>query len=126
MRAAHRAFLQRLFPILAAATLTGCGDPATFRPAKGATAMPPVKTAFRIKVKPTECVSLGYIDADGANAIEEISETAARHGANNFFISYDGTDERELVRDGNRVLTRTNHKYIAEALRCPTSEDLPK
>jgi hypothetical protein len=111
---------------LALASLAGCGDPATFRPAKGVHDMPEVKTAYRVKVKPEGCVSLGFIDAEGQGAIENIAETAARHGANNYLIALDTAEEVEIERGITGAVARPNHKYVAEALRCPTSDDPPK
>jgi hypothetical protein len=113
--------------LLSAVILTACaGDPASFRPAKGAVDQPAVKDAFRVKVVPPECNSLGYINAEGDGALADIAETAARHGANTFIIRNDDGDERVTTRGENALVTRTNHKLLAEAYRCPTSDDLPK
>ncbi|MDB4935197.1 MAG: hypothetical protein JWP87_2169 [Labilithrix sp.] len=114
-------------PLLFAAVLAaGCGgDPANFRPAKGAAEQPAVKESFRVKAVAPECVSLGYINADGPRALDEIAETAARHGANNYMIVNDNGDERVTTRGNDELVTRTNHKLLAEAYRCPMSGDLP-
>jgi hypothetical protein len=106
--------------------VAACGDPAEFRPAKGAADMPPVKDAFRVKVAPNECVSLGYVDAQGPSGLNDIAATAARHGANTFVIHDDNTDERVTSREDGQLVTRTNHKLVAEVYRCPTSGDLPR
>jgi hypothetical protein len=106
--------------------LASCGgDLADFRPAKGASDMPAVKDAYRVKVVPPECTTLGYASAEGPSGLADIAQTAARHGANTFIIRNDDTDERVTTSDGNGLVTRTNHKLLAEVYRCPTSDDLP-
>lgn len=88
--------------------------------------MPAFKTAYRVKAVGPDCTSVGYINADGERALDDIAETAARHGANNYVIRNDDKDERVSTAGENSVVTRTNHRYLAEAYRCPTSDDLPK
>jgi hypothetical protein len=108
------------FLLLSSALVVGCaGDPATFRPAKGASDRPAVKDSFRIKAPTDDCVSLGYINAEGPRALADIAETAARHGANNYIVHADNGDERvTTVENRHQLVSRTNHKLVAEALRC--------
>jgi hypothetical protein len=130
----HSRFAQPLagaiVAIVAAACATvvaGCGDPASFRPAKGVAEQPATKDSFRVKAVAPDCISVGYINAEGERALHDIAETAARHGANSFLIRNDDGDERVTTRGDNaELVTRTNHKLLAEAYRCPTSDDLPK
>jgi hypothetical protein len=114
-----------LLPLFSMLFVAGCGDPASFRPAKGASEQPAVKESFRVKAVTPECVSLGYINADGPLALDQIAETAARHGANNYLIVNDSGDERVTTGGNDERVTRTNHKLLAEAYRCPMSGDLP-
>jgi hypothetical protein len=104
-----------------------CGGFATFRPAKGAVEQPALKESFRVKAVTPDCVLLGYVNAEGDRALQEISETAALHGANNYLIVNENRDERITTQSGDYELTtRTNRKLLAEAYRCMMSGDLPK
>lgn len=114
------------FALLGLGLVACSSDPATFRPAKGATDAPATKTAYRVKQVPPECTSIGYVNADGPTALEDIAQTAAHHGANTYLISNDDADERVGKVSGDEIVSRTNHRYVAEVYRCPTSEDLPK
>lgn len=106
--------------LLVSASLVACaGDPATFRPAKGAVDRPAVKDSYRLHTVSEDCISLGFINAEGERALADIAETAARHGANNFVIRVDDGDERVTSRkSSSEVVTRTNHRLVAEAYHC--------
>ena len=104
----------------------GCAtDPAAFRPAKGASDQPALKEAFRVKAVTPDCVLLGYVTGDGDRVLEDIGETAARHGANSYLIVNENRDVRVATPEGNEMVAHTNRKLLAEAYRCMMSGDLP-
>jgi hypothetical protein len=104
----------------------GGGGIATFRAAKNAPEQPSLKEAFRVKAVAPDCVLVGYVNADGDHALEDIGETAAYHGANSYLIVNENRDERVTERGNNELRSHTNRKLLAEAYRCPMSGDLPK
>ncbi len=69
---------------------------------------------------------VGYVNADGDHALADIGETAAYHGANSYLIVNENRDERVTERGNNELRSHTNRKLLAEAYRCPMSDDLPK
>jgi hypothetical protein len=116
-----------LLPLNAIAAIiaaSACGDPASFRPAKGAVEQAPVKEAFRVKHATPDCVSVGYINAEGERVLDDIAATAASHGANTYVIVNEDRDERVTTGDafGGSLKSRTNRKLIAEAYRCLSTD----
>lgn len=108
------------------AAVSCASDPAEFRPAKGASDMPAVKEAYRVKSVAPECTPLGVVHAEGDGAIDDIAVTAARHGATSYIVRGEDRDERVTTREPDRLVTRTNRKLWAEVYRCPTSDDPPR
>ncbi|MBX3188636.1 MAG: hypothetical protein KF819_16585 [Labilithrix sp.] len=108
-----------LAAMLVFAGVACAGDRGEFHPAKGAADMPPVTEAYRVKKVAPACVALGYVSAEGPSGMSDVAQTAARHGANNFIIRSDDTDERVTAQGGGGLVTQTNHKLFAEIFRCP-------
>lgn len=78
-----------------------------------------------MKAVTPDCVLLGYVTGEGDHVLEQIGETAARHGANSYLIVNENRDVRIAQRTDNEIVTRTNRKLLAEAYRCMMSGDLP-
>jgi hypothetical protein len=117
------------FALVSLAFVAACADSARFRPAKNAADPPAVKEAFRIKAATADCVLVGYINAEGERALDDIAVTAASHGANTYVVLNENRDERVSTRDAvdrDLVTTRTNRKLLAEAYRCTISGDVPR
>lgn len=113
--------------LVSAFFVQACGGGfATFRPAKDAPEQPALKESFRVKAVTPDCVLLGYVNADGDRALQDISATAAYHGANSYLIVNENRDERVTTRGDNELRSHTNRKLLAEAYRCMMSGDLPK
>ncbi len=117
--------LLRLVPLTALVLGACASDPASFRPAKGATDQPALKEAFRVKAVTPDCVLLGYVTGDGDRVLEDLGETAARHGANSYLIVNENRDVRVAKAIDDGMEAHTNRKLLAEAYRCPMSGDLP-
>lgn len=118
---------RRVLPLVLSLVLVeGCSsDRAAFRPAKGATDQPALKEAFRVKAVTPDCVLLGYVTADGDRVLEDLAETAARHGGNSYLIVNENRDVRVATPDNNDLVSHTNRKMLAEVYRCMMSGDLP-
>jgi hypothetical protein len=121
-------FFRSTLVVFSALGLVCCGsfDGASFRPAKGSSDQPALKESFRVKAVAPDCVLLGYINAEGDRAVEYISSTAANHGANSYLVVNENRDVRVATGDNNELRSHTNRKLLAEAYRCPMSDDLPK
>lgn len=78
-----------------------------------------------MKAVTPDCVLLGYVTADGDRVLEDIGETAARHGANSYLVINENRDVRVAQAEGNELVAHTNRKLLAEVYRCPMSGDLP-
>lgn len=112
-------------------SLSGCHDPAEFRPARGAHDMPSVPTSYRVHEIDPACDALGIIR--GARSIEDIAETAASHGATHYRVLRDAQRQEletesvgtvspafggAIVRGSSTTTTSITHTYTAEAYRC--------
>jgi hypothetical protein len=120
--------LRSYLVVFSSVWLLCCGsfDGANFRPAKGASDQPSLKESFRVKAVAPDCVLLGYINAEGDRALEYISATAANHGANSYLVVNENRDVRVATGDNSELRSHTSRKLLAEAYRCPMSDDLPK
>ena len=115
-------------PLLAlgcALLLSGCADPADFRPAKGAGDLKATKDAYR--VPQSICDSIGFVKR--AESIEDIARTVANHGGTEFVVL---NDNQSTTVETDFAATKTfgvvpgsassraekHHLVTAEAFRC--------
>lgn len=117
--------------LFAVVLLAGCGDPAEWRPAKGAESAPATKAAYRVQAAEPECTSLGVAHAEGPAALDDIATTAARHGGTHYVVRGDEREEHLETRGavthvgGGLVVGRSrtdrvvDRRLWAEVVRCP-------
>lgn len=107
--------------------LLACGDPAEFRPAKGAHDMPSVATAYRIQDASEGCPDIGGIV--DARSVDDVAATAARHGGTHYRILNDFADSSVetnttaaknfgIVHAHSTSREVTRHAYSARVYRC--------
>lgn len=110
--------------------LVACGDPATWRPARGAKDYPAAKAAYRVERADDGCDSIGVVHAEGSSVIDDIATTAANHGGTHYVIRDDQRDKYLETRGGAvtgngyalvRATTRVREDRAtwAEVFRCP-------
>jgi ABC-type uncharacterized transport system ATPase subunit len=110
--------------------VAACGDPANWR-ARDARAYPATKAAYRVEQADEACDRIGVVHAKGSNVIEDIAETAARHGGTHYVIRDDRHSYSLETRQSATAITPTwavarssttvvdDRATWAEVYRCP-------
>src|SRR4051812_17162298 len=113
--------------LMASLVVAGCGDPATFRPARNVSPYPAVPTAYRVKEPDSMCESIGFVIE--ATSIDHIARTTANHGGTHYRVLDDFGDTTietnttagqtfGVVHARSTSRAVQNHAFTAEAYRC--------